>query len=196
MYFRTLWQLRLQLNWLTRTQVLRTLLNVVYNKHAWCWSYNKCGTTLNRFLIPIYITNGSLCRLLLSSTSNSLINWRFLNITTFLKIFFYLLFFYDISIVFFYSQMVALRLPLQDNRIVAWKFCHVTHKLLREGHPACLDDSQRHITMIENLAKLWVLSYFCFSIWLYDFFIIYDKDFVQWYRKFYSILTIEHIVHS
>ncbi|XP_049873151.1 huntingtin-interacting protein 1 isoform X4 [Pectinophora gossypiella] len=52
--------------------------------------------------------------------------------------------------------MVAVRLPLQDNRIVAWKFCHVTHKLLREGHPACLDDSQRHIGMIENLGKLWV----------------------------------------
>lgn len=53
-------------------------------------------------------------------------------------------------------QMVAIRLPIQDNRIVAWKFCHVTHKLLREGHPACLDDSQRHINMIENLGKLWV----------------------------------------
>ncbi|CAH2048721.1 unnamed protein product, partial [Iphiclides podalirius] len=52
--------------------------------------------------------------------------------------------------------MVAIRQPLQDNRIVAWKFCHVTHKLLREGHPACLDDSQRHIGMIENLGKLWV----------------------------------------
>lgn len=52
--------------------------------------------------------------------------------------------------------MVAVRLPIQDNRIVAWKFCHVTHKLLREGHPACLDDSQRHISMIENLGKLWV----------------------------------------
>ncbi|XP_053609904.1 huntingtin-interacting protein 1 isoform X4 [Plodia interpunctella] len=52
--------------------------------------------------------------------------------------------------------MVAIRLPLQENRIVAWKFCHVTHKLLREGHPACLDDSQRHISMIENLARLWV----------------------------------------
>ncbi|KAM3965121.1 huntingtin interacting protein 1 isoform 1-T1 [Aphomia sociella] len=52
--------------------------------------------------------------------------------------------------------MVAIRLPLQDNRIVAWKFCHVTHKLLREGHPACLDDSQRHISMIENLGRLWV----------------------------------------
>ncbi|CAK1580482.1 unnamed protein product [Parnassius mnemosyne] len=52
--------------------------------------------------------------------------------------------------------MVAIRQPLLDNRIVAWKFCHVTHKLLREGHPACLDDSQRHIGMIENLGKLWV----------------------------------------
>lgn len=52
--------------------------------------------------------------------------------------------------------MVAIRLPMQDNRIVAWKFCHVTHKLLREGHPACLDDSQRHIGMIENLGRLWV----------------------------------------
>ncbi|XP_045498080.1 huntingtin-interacting protein 1 isoform X3 [Colias croceus] len=52
--------------------------------------------------------------------------------------------------------MVAIRQPLQDNRIVAWKFCHVTHKLLREGHPACLDDSQRHIGMIENLGKLWM----------------------------------------
>ncbi|XP_060803446.1 huntingtin-interacting protein 1 [Amyelois transitella] len=52
--------------------------------------------------------------------------------------------------------MVAIRQPLQENRIVAWKFCHVTHKLLREGHPACLDDSQRHISMIENLGRLWV----------------------------------------
>ncbi|XP_045516616.1 huntingtin-interacting protein 1 isoform X5 [Pieris brassicae] len=52
--------------------------------------------------------------------------------------------------------MVAIRQPLQDNRIVSWKFCHVTHKLLREGHPACLDDSQRHINMIENLGKLWM----------------------------------------
>ncbi|CAK1551233.1 unnamed protein product [Leptosia nina] len=52
--------------------------------------------------------------------------------------------------------MVVIRQPLQDNRIVAWKFCHVTHKLLREGHPACLDDSQRHINMIANLGKLWM----------------------------------------
>lgn len=27
------------------------------------------------------------------------------------------------------------KLPLQAHPIVCWKFCHVLHKLLREGHP-------------------------------------------------------------
>lgn len=27
-----------------------------------------------------------------------------------------------------------LRLPIHGNPIVAWKFCHTFHKLLREGH--------------------------------------------------------------
>lgn len=31
-----------------------------------------------------------------------------------------------------------------DDRIVAWKLCHVVHKVLREGHPLCLVHSQRH----------------------------------------------------
>ncbi len=26
------------------------------------------------------------------------------------------------------------KLPLQDHPIVSWKFCHVLHKVLREGH--------------------------------------------------------------
>ena len=26
------------------------------------------------------------------------------------------------------------KLPLQANPIICWKFCHVLHKLLREGH--------------------------------------------------------------
>lgn len=51
---------------------------------------------------------------------------------------------------------VVLRLPLQDNRITAWKFCHVLHKVLREGHPQSLPDSVVHIPMIENIGKLWV----------------------------------------
>ncbi|BES95679.1 Huntingtin interacting protein [Nesidiocoris tenuis] len=50
---------------------------------------------------------------------------------------------------------VVLRLPLQDNRITAWKFCHVLHKVLREGHPQSLPDSVVHIPMIENIGKLW-----------------------------------------
>jgi hypothetical protein len=50
----------------------------------------------------------------------------------------------------------TLRLPLQDNRIVAWKFCHVLHKVLREGHPQVLSHSQRHRREIEDLGKLWV----------------------------------------
>ncbi|XP_023722261.1 huntingtin-interacting protein 1 isoform X1 [Cryptotermes secundus] len=49
----------------------------------------------------------------------------------------------------------ALRLPLQDNRIAAWKFCHVLHKVLREGHPQVLSHSQRHRGEIEDLGKLW-----------------------------------------
>lgn len=30
---------------------------------------------------------------------------------------------------------LATKLQLQGNPIVAWKFCHVAHKLLRDGHP-------------------------------------------------------------
>jgi huntingtin interacting protein 1 len=39
---------------------------------------------------------------------------------------------------------VAIRQPLQDNRIAAWKFCHVLHKILREGHPLVNQHSMRH----------------------------------------------------
>ncbi|GLH09480.1 uncharacterized protein GBIM_14586 [Gryllus bimaculatus] len=49
----------------------------------------------------------------------------------------------------------ALRLPLQEHRIVAWKFCHVLHKVLREGHPHVVTHSQRHRSTIEDLGKLW-----------------------------------------
>ncbi|XP_050054794.1 huntingtin-interacting protein 1 isoform X2 [Aphis gossypii] len=48
------------------------------------------------------------------------------------------------------------KLPLQEHRIVAWKFCHVLHKVLREGHPNVLASSQRHKTLLQDLGKLWV----------------------------------------
>jgi len=50
---------------------------------------------------------------------------------------------------------IAIRQPLQDNRITAWKFCHVLHKLLREGHSLTLQHSMRHRNMITELGKLW-----------------------------------------
>lgn len=50
---------------------------------------------------------------------------------------------------------LAQRLPLQEHPIVAWKFCHVTHKLLRDGHPNVLLDSQRYTAYITDLGKLW-----------------------------------------
>ncbi|CRL04511.1 CLUMA_CG017588, isoform C [Clunio marinus] len=50
---------------------------------------------------------------------------------------------------------IAIRQPLQENRITAWKFCHVLHKILREGHPLVLQHSMRHRTMITEIGKLW-----------------------------------------
>ncbi|XP_034948631.1 huntingtin-interacting protein 1 isoform X2 [Chelonus insularis] len=51
--------------------------------------------------------------------------------------------------------MFILRQPLQENRIVAWKFCHVLHKVLREGHPRVIPDSQRHKGKLEDMGKMW-----------------------------------------
>ncbi|XP_043272476.1 huntingtin-interacting protein 1 isoform X2 [Venturia canescens] len=51
--------------------------------------------------------------------------------------------------------MFILRQPLQENRIVAWKFCHVLHKVLREGHPRVIQDSQCHRGKLEDIGKLW-----------------------------------------
>lgn len=51
--------------------------------------------------------------------------------------------------------MFILRQPIQENRIVAWKFCHVLHKILREGHPRVIIDSQRHKNKLEDLGKMW-----------------------------------------
>uniref|UniRef100_A0A8C7Z9E9 Huntingtin interacting protein 1 related b n=1 Tax=Oryzias sinensis TaxID=183150 RepID=A0A8C7Z9E9_9TELE len=38
----------------------------------------------------------------------------------------------------------ALGFPLNDNSILCWKFCHVMHKVLRDGHRNVLQDCTRH----------------------------------------------------
>ncbi|CAH0554593.1 unnamed protein product [Brassicogethes aeneus] len=50
---------------------------------------------------------------------------------------------------------IVQRLHAMDDRIIAWKLCHVTHKVLREGHPLCLVHSQRHIQDLDEIGKLW-----------------------------------------
>jgi huntingtin interacting protein 1 len=48
-------------------------------------------------------------------------------------------------------------LPLQENPIVCWKFCHVLHKLLREGYRKTIPDSYPFRSMILDLGKMWGL---------------------------------------
>ncbi|KZS00380.1 putative Huntingtin-interacting protein 1, partial [Daphnia magna] len=50
---------------------------------------------------------------------------------------------------------VILRLPIHSNPIIAWKFCHTLHKILREGHPNVLKDSQQHRDFLVDKGKLW-----------------------------------------
>ncbi|XP_045474328.1 huntingtin-interacting protein 1 isoform X1 [Harmonia axyridis] len=50
---------------------------------------------------------------------------------------------------------IASKLPAMEDQIVAWKLCHVVHKILREGHPLCLVDSQRHVKDLNEIGKLW-----------------------------------------
>lgn len=50
---------------------------------------------------------------------------------------------------------IATRLPSLDDQIVAWKLCHVVHKILREGHPLCLVDSYRYKRDLDEIGKLW-----------------------------------------
>uniref|UniRef100_A0A8C2IQE5 Huntingtin interacting protein 1 related n=1 Tax=Cyprinus carpio TaxID=7962 RepID=A0A8C2IQE5_CYPCA len=46
-----------------------------------------------------------------------------------------------------------LDLPLSSNAILSWKFCHVVHKLLRDGHPNV--DSRGHTASIRQMGTLW-----------------------------------------
>ncbi|XP_073830021.1 huntingtin interacting protein 1 [Musca autumnalis] len=50
---------------------------------------------------------------------------------------------------------IVTRQPLMEHRFTAWKFCHVLHKVLREGHENCIRHSQVHKTLILEVGKLW-----------------------------------------
>uniref|UniRef100_A0A8C6H6H8 Huntingtin-interacting protein 1-related protein n=1 Tax=Mus spicilegus TaxID=10103 RepID=A0A8C6H6H8_MUSSI len=50
----------------------------------------------------------------------------------------------------------AIGLPLSSSSILSWKFCHVLHKVLRDGHPNVLHDYQRYRSNIREIGDLWV----------------------------------------
>lgn len=45
--------------------------------------------------------------------------------------------------------------PLMESRFTAWKFCHLVHKVLREGHSSALKHSQTHKKLVYEMGKLW-----------------------------------------
>ncbi|XP_062887344.1 huntingtin-interacting protein 1 isoform X1 [Mobula hypostoma] len=50
---------------------------------------------------------------------------------------------------------VVNRLPLSSNAVLCWKFCHVFHKLLRDGHPSVLQDSIRYKNELSDMSRMW-----------------------------------------
>ncbi|XP_059389321.1 huntingtin-interacting protein 1-like isoform X2 [Carassius carassius] len=47
------------------------------------------------------------------------------------------------------------RLALSSNAVLCWKFCHVFHKLLRDGHPNVIKDSMRHKADLNDMSRMW-----------------------------------------
>ncbi|KAM4577288.1 huntingtin interacting protein 1 related b isoform 2-T2 [Odontesthes bonariensis] len=45
--------------------------------------------------------------------------------------------------------------PLATSSILSWKFCHVVHKIMRDGHPNVLQDCMRHHSTLVETGKLW-----------------------------------------
>ncbi|KAI4815238.1 hypothetical protein KUCAC02_005391, partial [Chaenocephalus aceratus] len=52
-------------------------------------------------------------------------------------------------------SMSVNRLPLSSNAVLCWKFCHVFHKLLRDGHPSVIKDSMRNKADLTDMSRMW-----------------------------------------
>ena len=48
-----------------------------------------------------------------------------------------------------------MQMGLQGHDVTAYKFCLVTHNVLRDGHPNALADSARQIPFLDTLSRLW-----------------------------------------
>uniref|UniRef100_A0A0N5A165 ENTH domain-containing protein n=1 Tax=Parastrongyloides trichosuri TaxID=131310 RepID=A0A0N5A165_PARTI len=54
---------------------------------------------------------------------------------------------------FFWSAVS--RIQLEKHPVLTWKFCHLLHKLIRDGHRQVLNDSSRYTHRIQQLAAFW-----------------------------------------
>lgn len=51
----------------------------------------------------------------------------------------------------------ARTLPLEENPYVCWKFCHVLHKLLRDGQPKIIPESYKYRSRLMDMGRMWGL---------------------------------------
>ncbi|WKY02341.1 hypothetical protein Q1695_015967 [Nippostrongylus brasiliensis] len=47
------------------------------------------------------------------------------------------------------------RIQLEKNPVMTWKFCHLLHKLIRDGHRKVPEESHRFISRIKQLGQFW-----------------------------------------
>ncbi|XP_055327913.1 huntingtin-interacting protein 1-like isoform X2 [Paramacrobiotus metropolitanus] len=47
------------------------------------------------------------------------------------------------------------RIPVQGNPVVAWKFCYVLHRILRDAHPSSLKEAYVHRQFVGDVGRLW-----------------------------------------
>uniref|UniRef100_A0A914DPV0 Huntingtin interacting protein 1 n=1 Tax=Acrobeloides nanus TaxID=290746 RepID=A0A914DPV0_9BILA len=47
------------------------------------------------------------------------------------------------------------RIQLEKNPVLTWKFCHLLHKLIRDGHRKVPEDSHRFISRLVQLGNFW-----------------------------------------
>jgi len=90
-------------------------------------------------------------------------------------------------------NLVSSKAPLHGNPIVCWKFLHILHKMLREGHPRVVAESIRHKGLIEDLGKLWghLKEGFGLLISLYCKLLVVKMDFHQRNPDFPGNLAVD-----
>lgn len=87
---------------------------------------------------------------------------------------------------------VARRLQLSTHAITCWKFCHVLHKLLRDGHEKTLDRSIQYKQQMKDLANIWIHATQTYGsiISKYCNYLINRMEFLHKYKQFPGNLSI------